>query len=292
MSPPVNENFNEVENRPIMSTNNGTNVPKKKRVREPFTSDQVVKLEEEFRKNDFIKMPRRRELSTEVGTTEEKILMWFQNRRRKERNIRKLHAPFLSHEHVLQLPTVPPCNRDNSVFQPLAGGNGSERTVNTSLHNALNQLQHTTVGYTQPQSQYVSIPPSFIPSSSSSENPFYSQNMINNGQVPNVSSNQNNYGMASSNWYNHQQQNQLYQQYPQQNNHLYEHQQNYQTYHQNYLHYQNYSYIYNPHYQTHHQNFAYNYNTPYSKEESHCYPTAPAGNSQESHCHPTAPAGN
>ncbi|KAB7495995.1 Segmentation protein even-skipped [Armadillidium nasatum] len=260
-----------------MSTNNSTNVPKKKRVREPFTSDQVVKLEEEFRKNDFIKMPRRRELSIELGTKEEKILMWFQNRRRKERNLRKLHLPF-------------------------AGGNGSKRTLNTTLNNT----QHTTVDYAQPQSQPASTHTPFTSSSSSSENPFYRQNMINIGQVSNVSSNQNNYGMASSNWYNHQQQylmqqNQLCQQIPQQNNHLYEHQQNYQTYHQNYTHnynphyqthHQNYSYFYNPHYQTHNQNFAYNYNTPYSKEESHCYPTAPAGNSQESHGYPTAPAGN
>ncbi|KAB7493877.1 Homeobox protein HOX3 [Armadillidium nasatum] len=260
------ENIGEATNQPARPTNK-SNTASQKRVRTAYTSHQIVELEKEFRYTKFICRPRRLELSAQLDIPENKIKIWFQNRRMKA----KKESPKPNPENIpsigqLQPPNTDQKNRVNlSILQPSSGGSGSERPINSFSDSSPKQVKNNTVKFSQSIEQFVTPPESYTPSSTSSEEPFYYQNINNNIQLQNSSTDQNNYGMANAYsvnnmeyMYNHQcitQQNQ-----PQNNC-------------------QNYSYNYNPYY-SYSQNPIQYQDVTYQRNpvvESHYYPTPVRG---------------
>ncbi|CAG9810005.1 unnamed protein product [Chironomus riparius] len=62
---------------------------KQRRQRTTFSSDQTLRLEVEFNRNEYISRGRRFELAESLKLSETQIKIWYQNRRAKEKRIEK-----------------------------------------------------------------------------------------------------------------------------------------------------------------------------------------------------------
>lgn len=60
-----------------------------RRQRTTFSSDQTLRLEVEFHRNEYISRGRRFELAETLQLSETQIKIWFQNRRAKDKRIEK-----------------------------------------------------------------------------------------------------------------------------------------------------------------------------------------------------------
>ncbi|XP_017775413.1 PREDICTED: homeobox protein vent1-like, partial [Nicrophorus vespilloides] len=143
--------YNNVEMAQEQASENAQRVARLRRVRTSFTSFQLNKLEETFKKVQFISRPVRYSLSLELNLQEKQIKIWFQNRRMKE-NARVAASmatainspPMLDQNNLTQMPSTSWYNPNSSTImnqnlvyqgnvQPYSASNSPHQQINVQF---------------------------------------------------------------------------------------------------------------------------------------------------------------
>ncbi|KAF3708579.1 Homeobox protein vent1 [Channa argus] len=78
-----------------------------RRLRTKFTSEQISKLENTFRKHKYLGAPQRRKIAEKLNLSETQVKTWFQNRRMKlKREVQDLRTEFYSVSAALLPPPL------------------------------------------------------------------------------------------------------------------------------------------------------------------------------------------
>ncbi|XP_017769712.1 PREDICTED: ventral anterior homeobox 2-like [Nicrophorus vespilloides] len=144
------------------ASENAGSVARPRRARTSFTSFQLNKLEETFKKVQFISRPARYNLSLELNLQEKKIKIWFQNRRIKE-NIKvaanmatAMNSPSILEQNNHQQSSTTWYNSNSSLTMDQDLGYASN--VQSSASNSPNQqIPFQNINFPGPSSSLIPL---------------------------------------------------------------------------------------------------------------------------------------
>ncbi|CAF4821577.1 unnamed protein product [Pieris macdunnoughi] len=114
---------------------------KNKRMRTAYTTDQLLVLEDAYKRKKYIDAEGRHELAKRLNVSDKCVKVWFQNRRMKEKKESSESSDTSSEVSLIETITPPspvsqPLSEKNCVTKKFARGNSVPRKLHISTGNS------------------------------------------------------------------------------------------------------------------------------------------------------------